>query len=432
MSKESGRGRRVIVIGGGPAGLMAAITAAANGARAILLERNPEVGRKLLLTGGGRCNFTHDTDVEGLVAGMPGNGRFLYSAFAAFDSTRLRHFLASLGVESRAEDDGRVFPFSGIGRDVLTALVTCARKRGVEIRCLWKAERIFVRDGRVCGVIAGRVPMSPGLISCDAAIIATGGITYPMTGSTGNGHRMAAELGHTIVEPRASLVPLEIEEPWVSGLAGLALRGVAVTSFVAGRKVGTGYGEMLFTHFGVSGPVILALSRDIALALGRGEGPARLVVDLKPGLTQAEVDRELRQAFDRYFRRRVPNALLELAPARLISIVVREAGIPEARPVSQVTREERLALGGVIKGLVLTVRGTRPVEEGMVTAGGVSVDEIDPRTMGSRLVSGLYFAGEVIDVDGTTGGFNLQAAFSTGYLAGLSAAIGEVVACDAR
>lgn len=422
----------MIVIGGGPAGLMAAITAARNGARVTLLERNPEVGRKLLLTGGGRCNFTHDTDVQGLVAGMPGNGEFLYSAFAALDSTKLRRFLASLGVESVTEVDGRVFPFSGVGRDVLAALATCARKKGVEVKCLWKAERILVRDGHVRGVVAGRVPMNPGLVSCDAAIIATGGVTYPMTGSTGNGHRMARELGHTIVEPRASLVPLEIEEPWVPGLAGLTLRNVGVESFVAGRRLGTGFGEMLFTHFGVSGPVILALSRDIALALSRGEGPARLVVDLKPGLTLAEIDRELLQAFDRHFRRRVPNALIELAPARLISIVVREAHMAEEKPVSQVTREERLALGRAIKGLVLTVRGTRPMEEGMVTAGGVSVDEIDPRTMGSKLVSGLYFAGEVIDVDGTTGGFNLQAAFSTGYLAGLSAATGEAVARDAR
>lgn len=418
-------------MGGGPAGLMAAATAAASGARVILLERNPEVGRKLLLTGGGRCNFTHDTDVDGLVAGMPGNGRFLYSALSTLDSARLRDFFGSLGVGSRVDSDGRVFPFSGIGRDVLTALTTHARKKGVETRCVWKAERILVRDGEVRGVIAGRVPMAPGLVSCDAAIIATGGITYPMTGCTGNGYRMAAEIGHTIVEPRASLVPLETREPWVPGLAGLALQGVTVTSFVAGRKVETGFGEMLFTHFGVSGPVILALSREIALALARGRGPARLVVDLKPALTTAGVDEEIRQAFDRHFRRRVPNSLMELVPARLISIVVREAGIPDARLVSQVTREERLALGRVIKSLALTVRATRPVEEGMVTAGGVSVEEIDPRTMESRLAPGVYFAGEVMDVDGTTGGFNLQAAFSTGYVAGLSAARGGAVASGA-
>ncbi|MGE5573312.1 MAG: NAD(P)/FAD-dependent oxidoreductase [Bacteroidota bacterium] len=430
--RQTGRGRRVIVIGGGPAGLMAAATAAANGARVILLERNPEVGRKLLLTGGGRCNFTHDTDVAGLVAGVPGNGRFLYSALAAFDSAMLRRFFAGLGVESRAEDDGRVFPFSGIGRDVLAALTTYARRKGVETRCVWKAERILARNGKVCGVIAGRVPMSPGLVSCDAAIIATGGITYPMTGSTGNGYRMAAELGHTIVEPRAALVPLEIEDPWVAGLAGLALREVAVTSFVGERRVETASGEMLFTHFGVSGPVILALSREISLALGRGEGPARLVVDLQPTVTMAGLDRGLRQAFGTYFRRRVANSLLELVPARLISIVVHEAGIPEARLASQVTREERLALGRAIKGLVLGVKGTRPAEEGMVTAGGVCVGEIDPCTMESRLVSGVYFAGEVIDVDGTTGGFNLQAAFSTGYVAGLSAARGGAVENDAR
>ncbi|MGE5592423.1 MAG: NAD(P)/FAD-dependent oxidoreductase [Betaproteobacteria bacterium] len=422
----------MIVIGGGPAGLMAAIMAATDGARVILLERNPEVGRKLLLTGGGRCNFTHDTDVEGLVAGMPGNGRFLYSVFTAFDSTRLRRFLAGLGVGSKAEDDGRVFPFSGVGRDVLGALVNCARKKGVEVRCLWKAERILVRGGRVRGVIAGRVPMSPGLVSCDAAIIATGGITYPMTGSTGDGLRMAAELGHTIVEPRASLVPLETEEPWVPNLAGLTLHGAAVTSFVAGRKTGMGFGEVLFTHFGVSGPVILGLSRDIALAFGRGDGPVRLVIDLKPGLSHEEVDRELQEAFSRYPHRRVPNALVEMLPARLISVVVREAGIPEMRLASQVTRGERRALGATIKGLLLTVRGTRPVEEGMVTVGGVTVDEIDPRTMASRLVPGVYFAGEVIDVDGTTGGFNLQAAFSTGYVAGRSAAAGEEAAGDVR
>jgi predicted Rossmann fold flavoprotein len=411
---------------------MAAIAAAGKGARVTLLERNPEVGRKLLLTGGGRCNFTHDTDVQGLVAGMPGNGEFLYSAFSALDSSRLRRFFSDLGVESVVEGDGRVFPFSGVGRDVLTALVTCARKKGVEMRCLWEADRILADDGRVLGVVAGRVPMSPGLVSCDAVVVATGGVTHPMTGSTGDGYRMARELGHTIVEPRASLVPLETEEPWVASLAGLALRDVRVESFVAEQSLGAEFGGMLFTHFGVSGPVVHALSRDIALALERGEGPARLVIDLKPGLTLAEIDRELLEAFDRHFRRRVPNSLVEFMPARLISVLVREAHIDGTKPVSQVTREERLALGRVIKGLVLTIKGTRPIEEAMVTAGGVSVNEIDPHTMGSKLVSGLYFAGEVMDVDGTTGGFNLQAAFSTGFLAGLSAAMGEAVFRDVR
>ncbi|MEW5865255.1 MAG: NAD(P)/FAD-dependent oxidoreductase [Bacillota bacterium] len=422
MRAHRNRGRRVIVVGGGPAGLMAAGTAAARGAQVILLERNPDVGRKLLITGNGRCNFTNDTDVDGLVAGMPGNGRFLYSAFSRLDSTGLRAFFRSLGVESRVEGEGRVFPFSGVGRDVLGALTTYARKNGVETRCAWKAERIYVKDGKVRGVIAGRIPDRPGLISCDAAIIATGGITYPMTGSTGDGYAMAAGVGHTIVPPRAALVPLEVSEPWVDGLAGLALRGVTVRSVVSSRTLETEFGDMLFTHFGVSGPAILALSREIALAVAQGEGPVNIVIDLKPDLTLPGLDEHIRRALDRYFKRRIQNALFDLVPIALAPVIIREAGILETRPVSHITREERLSLGRVLKGLALTVTKTRPDEEGIVTAGGVSVGEIDPRTMESKLVEGLYFAGEVIDVDGRTGGFNLQAAFSTGYVAGFSAA----------
>ncbi len=416
--------RRVIVIGGGPAGLMAAGAAAGAGAKVVLLERNADLGRKLLLTGNGRCNFTHDTDVAGLVAGMPGNGRFLHSAFSEMDSAGLRSFFRGLGVESRADSDGRVFPFSGVGRDVLAALTTHARRNGVEMRCGWKASRIHVRDGKVAGVIAASVPDRPGLASCDAAIMATGGITYPATGSTGDGYAMAAALGHTIVPPRAALVPIETEEPWVRSIAGLAIRNASASSIVSGRKAEEESGDVLFTHYGLSGPAILALSRGIAAALARGEGPVRIVIDLRPDLSPSGLDERIREAFDRHFRRRIQNALFDLVPVSLAPILIREAGIAQTKPVSHITREERLALGRVLKALVLTATRTRPDEEGIVTAGGVSVEEIDPRSMESRLVEGMYFAGEVMDVDGRTGGFNLQAAFSTGFVAGLAAGRG--------
>jgi len=412
----------IIVIGAGPAGFIAAGRGASQGASVTLLERNSRPGRKLLITGKGRCNFTNDTDVDGLVAGMPGNGKFLYSAFSRFDSYDLRAFFRELGVESKTERGKRVFPASGISMDVLRALVMYAKKSGARLKCNSTVKHVVARDGKVQGVIVSAVNGQAQFLRCDAVIIATGGITYKATGSTGDGFRMAKELGHNIVPPRASLIPLETIESWPRDVAGLTLRNVQATLMVDGCEVGSEFGEMLFTHFGVSGPIILSLSRAAASAMIHASPKIALEIDVKPALSHEQLDARILRDFQKHGGQTIYNSLVDLVPKHLIAIIVQEAGISPAKHVSQVIREERLLIGRTLKKLTFHVAGLRPTDEGIVTAGGVDVDEIDPSRMESRLVKGLFFAGEVIDIDGMTGGFNLQAAFSTGYIAGESAA----------
>lgn len=408
----------IIVVGAGPAGLMAAGRAASSGADVTLLEQNSRPGRKLLITGKGRCNFTNDTDVDGLIAGMPGNGKFLYSAFSRFDSHSLREFFRELGVESKVERGKRVFPVSGISRDVLRALMMYVKKSGAILKHNSKVKQVVAQGGRVVGVVFVAGNGQAEFVQCDAVIIATGGITYAATGSTGDGFRIAKELGHNIVQPRASLVPLETVESWPGDVAGMTLRNVQATLTVNGHKVGSEFGEMLFTHFGVSGPIILSLSRAAASALIQAKPELGLSIDTKPALSHLQLDARILRDFEKHRGQSISNSLTDLVPRHLIPIIVQEAGVSAAKHISQVTREERLRIGKTLKELTLHIAGLRPTDEGIVTAGGVDVDEIDPRTMESKLVQGLYFAGEVIDIDGTTGGFNLQAAFSTGYLAG--------------
>lgn len=410
---------RVVVVGGGAAGLMAAVEAARAGASVVLLEKMPSLGRKLSITGKGRCNLTNNADRDRIIANMPGNGQFLYSALTAFGAKDTMVFFAELGVPTKTERGGRVFPASDRAADVVAAFRRELARLGVDVRLRAAVASILVEDGAASGVklADGRT------VPADAVILATGGASYPGTGSTGDGYRMAAEVGHTIVPLRPSLVPLETVEEWPREVQGLTLKNVTVRALAAdGRALGEEFGELLFTHFGVSGPVVLTLSRAVTTYIERGGREPRLGIDLKPALAAEALDRRLQRDFAAHARKHFANALDDLLPRRLIPIIIRLAGIPPARPVHQITRSERTTLVAVLKNLTLTVKGPRPLAEAIVTAGGVSTKEIDPRTLASKLVRGLYFAGEVIDVDGFTGGYNLQAAFATGRAAARAAA----------
>lgn len=401
----------VIVIGGGPAGILAAGQAAGLGAQVVLLERNDRLGKKLVITGKGRCNVTNDADLDTLIKNIPGNGRFLYSAFTAFGSQELQQLLCAYGVPLKVERGNRVFPASDRSFDVVDGLRRFLDGQRVRVQLGARVEEIQVSDGQVTGVVVNKRS-----IPADAVIICAGGASYPATGSTGDGFRLAERLGHTIITPRPALVPLEVREQWAKELMGLALKNVEVTLYQSGRVLGKEFGEMLFTHFGLSGPIILTLSRLIT----HPEGKEQIVasVNLKPALSLEQLDLRLQRDFDKYQRKQLKNAMDELLPQRLIPVIITQSGVDLEKPVHQITREERQALVNTLIDLRLTVTGTRPLDEAIVTAGGVSVKEINPKTMESKLIKGLFFAGEVMDIDGYTGGFNLQAAFSTGFLAG--------------
>ena len=406
----------IIVIGAGAAGLMAAGQAAARGARVTVLEKNDQPGKKLLITGKGRCNITNTEEMPDFIKYIPGNGQFLYSALARFNNRELVDFFNGLGLETKVERGGRVFPVSDRAGDVVKALVGFCRTQGVEFEYSASVTDIKAPDGHVTSV-----KLKDGReFVCDAAILATGGASYPGTGSTGDGYRMAEKLGHVIVTPKPALVPLETAEEWVQELQGLSLKNVEATAFNGGKKVGSEFGEMLFTHFGISGPIILTLSRKVTQFLDKGEG-VQIKINLKPALTPEQLDARIQRDFISFANKQFSNSLHELLPKSLIPVMIKLSGIPGDKPVHQVAREERQKLAELLQGLVVTVTGTRPLREAIVTAGGVSVKEINPQTMESKLVQGLYFAGELVDVDAYTGGFNLQAAFSMGYAAGINA-----------
>ena len=411
----------VAIVGGGPAGLMAAISAAENGADVLVLEKMPAPGRKILITGKGRCNFTNRCEIADFPKFFPNNGAFLYSALRAFDNQDLIDFLAAHGVPSKVERGGRLFPVSDKAVDVVDALVKTARQAGVRIQTSRPVQSIRVADGRVSGVVAG-LETAPA----DAVILATGGLSYPGTGSTGDGYRVAKELGHSVTPLAPALVPLEVAESWIGELQGLSLKNVSALVRINGRKVDSDFGELMFTHFGLSGPIILSLSQAASRALKQTPRPEIVVsVNLKPALTPETLDKRLQRDFTAFARKQFKNSLGELLPAKLIPVVIRLSGIAPEKPVHQISRDERRQLVELLQNLCFTIRGTRPVAEAVVTAGGVAVKEIQPKTMESRLVGGLYFAGEILDVDGYTGGFNLQAAFSTGCVAGRAAALAD-------
>ncbi|MCX7970945.1 MAG: NAD(P)/FAD-dependent oxidoreductase [Negativicutes bacterium] len=413
----------IAVIGGGPAGLMAAISAASiYRGRVTVWEKMPQVGRKLLITGKGRCNLTNTADIERFVANFPGNGKFLYRCLRDFSSQDLCRWLAGQGVGTKVERGGRVFPVSDRAADVVRALVNGCRQQGVTIRTGCRVIRLLISDQRLTGLQLA----SGEEVAAAAAVVATGGASYPATGSTGDGYRLLAGVGHSVTEPRPALAPLVVAEPWVADLEGLSLRNVAVSLWQGTAELAGLFGEMVFTANGVSGPVILTMSRLAGQAAERGGQPVRLLINLKPALSPETLDLRLQRDFDRFGRRQFKNALSQLLPRKLIPVAVMLSGIDPDKPASQISRSERQRLQELLCRLTLTVTGVAGLEQAIVTAGGVSVKEVDPRTMGSKKIAGLYIAGELLDIDGNTGGFNLQAAFSTGWLAGRSAAAGLV------
>ena len=426
-SQEAGNRNQVLVVGAGPAGLMAAIAAAGQGARVTVLERNEKPCMKLRITGKGRCNVTNAANLNELISNVPVNGRFLYSAFSRFGSSDTIDFFENLGVPLKIERGGRVFPCSDSAHDVADALVRKAKQSGVKIM-QGRASGIQILGNRVQGVLTedGRE------LRADAVILATGGCSYPKTGSTGDGYLLAAQAGHSVVPPKPSLVPLECHENFCAKLMGLSLKNTAmeVWDTQANRLVYKDFGELLFTHFGVSGPMALSASamlggRDQEVGV-RGIAPGRyeILLDLKPALRAERLDARILRDFAAAPNKNFINALGGLLPKSLVPVVVRLCGVPAGLPVNQVTREQRRRLVEALKCMRLTVKGLRPIEEAIITSGGVCVQEIDPATMQSKLLPGLFFAGEVIDCDAYTGGFNLQIAWSTGHAAGICGAAG--------
>lgn len=410
---------KVLIIGAGPAGMMAAYTAAAQGAEVWLAEKKARAGKKLSITGKGRCNLTAAVDMDGLIRGFPGNGRFLYSAFHEFSNLDLIGFFERRGLKTKVERGNRVFPQSDKAEEVVEVLNKTLQEAGVNIMTACEVRKINIESGRVTGA-----DCSKGIIKTDAVIVATGGMSYPGTGSTGDGYRFAAAAGHKIIEPRPGLVPLLVREEWIGELQGLSLKNTRATAFDdRGHKINEECGELLFTHYGLSGPIVLSMSRDIGEFMYRRRKPVRIELDLKPALGEEKLDERLQRDLEKYSRKIYKNALDDLLPGKMIPVIVRLSGIDPGKLCHQITRRERLGLGQLLKHLPLTVYGTRPIAEAIVTAGGVDVKEVDPKTMQSKLVAGLFFAGEVLDIDGYTGGYNLQAAFSTGYVAGKHAAL---------
>ena len=404
---------KIAVIGGGPAGIMAASAAACLGADALIIEQNSYLGKKMGITGKGRCNITNACDIRDFIANIPVNGKFMHSAFYAFSNDDMIELLARYGVETKIERGNRVFPVTDKAKTVVDALKTYAKDCGAraiqdKVLSVKKTDNGFLLN------LENR-----GKLTCDKVIIATGGASYTACGSTGDGYRFARSLGHTIVEPTPSLVPLTTKGDIAKKLMGLSLKNIAITVKDAqGKKQYSDFGEMLFTHFGVSGPVILSASSHLR---DFGKNKYTLSIDLKPALDNDALDKRILRDFGAELNRDFVNSLDELLPKKMIPVIIELSGIPERKKVRDITKAERQRLVELLKNFTLEITGTRPINEAIITSGGISVKEINPKTMESKIVPGLYFAGEVIDVDAYTGGFNLQIAYSTGHLAGESA-----------
>ncbi len=407
----------IIIVGGGPAGLLAAIRAAQIVKKVIILEKKNSPGKKLLISGKGRCNLTNAVDTDGFLENFGKTREFLRSAFSALSNKDLIAFFENKGVKLKTERGNRVFPESDRSSSILNSLKFEVRLEGVKILCNSRVSVIEKKQGSF------RIVLEDGKsFSAKKAILACGGLSYPDTGSTGDGYKIAESLGHKIIPLQPGLVPLETQERWVKDISGLSLKNVQIKLLTEKKPIVSEIGEMLFTHFGLSGPLVLTLSGKVAELLSNCKSPVKLTIDLKPALTAEKLNSRLIRDFKALGVKSYKNVLKELLPGKLVDVFVKLSGIDRRKQVSQITAKERKKISSLLKALPLTITKSRPIEEAIVTKGGVSTKEINPRTMESKLIEGLYFCGEVIDVDANTGGYNMQAAFSTGFLAGESAA----------
>ena len=407
--------KRVVVIGGGAAGLMAAVIAGREGAKVTLLEKMNYVGKKMGITGKGRCNITNACDMSDFIKNTPGNGKFLYGAYERFTNEDLLQLLHDAGLETKVERGGRVFPASDSALDVRNTFMKLMKHYGVDVHLEEPVKKLLVDDGVVTGVVTDKETYH-----ADAVVIATGGKSYPATGSTGDGYILATQVGHKITDIRPSLVPIVTEESWVKDLMGLSLRNVELSVVAKNKVQAKMFGEMMFTHFGITGPIVLSLSHTVGkLMRKKNIGIIGLDINLKPALSPETLDKRLQKDFDLYSKKQLINGMKDLLPSRLIPLIIELAGIDPQKPINQISKEERQQICYMLQHMPLTVKGLRPVEEAIVTAGGISLKEFNPKTMESKLVKGLYGAGEVLDIDAFTGGYNLQAAFSTGYVAAM-------------
>ena len=413
--------RNTVIIGGGPAGLMAAISSAKNGDKVTIIEKMNSCGKKLLITGKGRCNITNNAQMDKFMENTPTNPKFLYGVFNNFTNKDMIELLENEGVKTKVERGERVFPVSDRAQDVLEALLHILKKQNVQILTNTTAKRI-ITDGEknVLGV-----ELDNGKeIKADKIILATGGKSYPVTGSTGDGYKLAKDLGHTITKIEPSLVPLTSHDEVCKELQGLSLRNVAIQLQICDKVVYKDFGEMLFTHFGVSGPIVLSASsylvktKNIEQILN--EGKVELEIDLKPALSEEKLDARILRDFEEQKNKQFKNSLDKLLPQKLIPVIIEKTNINESKKINETTKQERQKLVNELKHFKISINGTRPIEEAIVTSGGINIKEINPKTMESKLINGLYFAGEIIDVDCLTGGYNLQVAWSTGYTAGIS------------
>ncbi len=403
--------KNTIVIGGGPAGMIASGFAAKNNNNVILFEKNKKLGRKLFITGKGRCNVTNACDVEELIQNTPGNPYFLYSAFYTFDSYATMNFFEELGVKVKVERGNRVFPVSEKSSDIVKALTRFMEDRGVDIRLNCNVEDLILENNKIIKAI-----VNGEKIDVENVIIATGGLSYPVTGSDGDGFKFAKKLGHKVTKLYPSLVPLKLAEKWCQDLQGLSLKNVELNILIDNKNVYKNFGEMMFTHFGITGPLVLKGSRSLVGKYNNHKITG--YIDLKPALTDKELDSRILRDFEKFINKSFKNSLDDLLPQKIIPVIIKLCNIDENKKVNSITKDERKKLCNIIKKLPITIIGDNGYNEAVVTAGGICVDEIDPSTMKSKIIDNLYFAGEVIDVDSYTGGFNLQIAFATGYLAG--------------
>lgn len=405
----------VIVVGGGAAGMMAAVFAARNGQNVQLLEKNEKLGKKLFITGKGRCNITNAADIEDLFTAVISNPKFLYSGFYSFTNQQVVDFFEELGVKTKIERGERVFPVSDHSSDVIAAFSRELKSLGVSVSLHTEVKELLCEQDKVCGVLL----TNGKKMKADAVIVATGGISYPSTGSTGDGYRFARETGHRVTELLPSLVPMEVRQWYAKELQGLSLRNIEIRITDGKKKLYEEFGEMLFTHYGVTGPVILSASSVVGKTLRKKE--LTLHIDLKPALSEEQLDKRILREFDANHNKQYKNSIDSLFPAKLKPVMIELSEIEPEKKVNEITKEERQRLVHLIKDFTMTLTGLRGYNEAIITKGGVSVKEIDPGTMESKIIKGLYFAGEVLDLDAVTGGYNLQIAWSTGYLAGINA-----------